>query len=400
LSNNEGDARNRIDIRFNLHKYMTIDQLPTPALLLDYDILEQNLRRMQNRARDMKVALRPHIKTHKCIEIAKMQSSLGANGITVSTFYEAEQFAAKGFTDITWALPFPFSYTEKAVALSSKITLRVIIDSQDAVAHLEHAFALHRGKLHVWLEIDCGSHRTGVNPDSQAAEELAGKLTNSQTLIFDGILTHAGHSYHAKSKDEIMKIAEEERSVMVHFAERLQTKGINIPSISVGSTPTMTLAKSLNGVNEMRPGNYVFHDYTQAQLGVCTVGDCALTVLTSVISHQPSEQFFVTDAGALALSKDLGATHLRNDMGMGAIYEDYERKRLFAHIDLQIQTLSQEHGKIVAEQVEHIKGQFKVGEKIRILEHHSCLTAANFDCYNVTRGREVIGQWKILRGRT
>ena len=379
---------------------MTIDQLPTPALLLDYDILEQNLMRMQNRAREMNVALRPHIKTHKCIEIAKKQSSLGANGITVSTFYEAEQFAANGFNDITWALPFPFSYAEKVVALSSKTKLRVLVDSPEAIAHLEHAFAQHAGKLHVWLKVDCGGHRAGVNPYSQTAEQLAQSLANSQTMIFDGILAHAGHSYNAKSKDEIIKIAEEERSVMVHFSERLRKHGINVPSISIGSTPTMTLAKSLEGVNEIRPGNYVFNDYTQAQLGVCNVGDCALTVLASVISHQPSAQFFVTDAGALALSKDLGATHLRNDMGMGAIYEDYERKRLFAHIDLQIQNLSQEHGIVVAEQVEHIKGRFKVGDKIRILEHHSCLTAANFDQYYITRRREVIDQWKILRGRT
>jgi len=379
---------------------MTINELATPALLLDYDILDQNLKRMQTRARELNVSLRPHIKTHKCIKIAKQQSALGANGITVSTFYEAEQFAANGFNDITWALPFHFSYTEQVVALSSKITLRVVVDSYDAVSQLEHAFAQHNGMLHVWLKVDCGGHRVGVNPYSQTAEELAQMLANSKTLIFDGILAHAGHSYNANSKDEIIKIAEEERSVMVRFAERLRMKCIDVPSISIGSTPTMTLAKSLDGVNEMRPGNYLFNDYTQAQLGVCTVGDCALTVLASVISHQPSAQFFVTDAGALALSKDLGAIHLRNDMGMGALYEDYERKRLVAHMDLQIQTLSQEHGKIVAEQIEQIKGRFKVGEKIRILEHHACLTTANFDYYNVTRGNEVVDRWKILRGRT
>ena len=244
------------------------------------------------------------------------------------------------------------------------------------------------------------THRAGVNPYSQRAEQLAYSLANSKTLVFDGILTHAGHSYNATSKDEIIKIAEEERSVMVHFAERLRRQGINVPLISIGSTPTMTLGNSLNGINEIRPGNYVFNDYTQAQLGVCNVSDCALSVLASVISHQPSAPFFVTDAGALALSKDLGAIHLRNDMGMGAVYEDYERKRLFAHIDLQIQTLSQEHGTVIAEQVAHVKGLFNVGDKIRILEHHACLTAANFDHYYVTRGNEVVDQWKILRGRT
>ena len=379
---------------------MTIDQLPTPALLLEYDILQQNLKRMQDIAREHHVALRPHIKTHKCIEIAKQQSSLGANGITVSTFHEAEQFAKNGFTDITWAVPFPFSYTMQAIELSYKITLRVILDSQEAFAHLEHAFAQHVGKLHVWLEVDCGGHRTGVNPFSQRAEQLAQSLADSKILVFDGILTHAGHAYQAASKEEIIKIAEEERSVMVRFADRLKRRGITVPFISIGSTPTMTLGKSLDGINEIRPGNYVFHDYTQAQLGVCSVTDCALTVLATVLSHQPSAPFFVADAGALALSKDSGATHLRNDMGMGAIYEDYDRKRLIAHIDLQIQNLFQENGKIVAEHPEHLEGRFKVGEKIRILEHHACLTAANFDYYYIIRKNEVIDRWNILRGRT
>ncbi|RPI04310.1 MAG: hypothetical protein EHM64_10340 [Ignavibacteriae bacterium] len=379
---------------------MNIDELLTPALLLDYDILESNLRRMQDRAHEMKVVLRPHVKTHKCVNIAKMQASLGASGITVSTFYEAEQFAANGFNDITWALPFPLSYAEKTLDLADKITLRVVVDSPEAVEHLEQMFAMNPGKLHVWLKVDCGSHRAGVNPFSQIAEQLAASLANSQTLVFDGILGHAGHSYKAKSKEEIIKIAEDERSVMVRFSERLQKRNISVPSISIGSTPTTTFAKTLEGINEVRPGNYAFNDYTQAQLGVCTVGECALTVLSSVISHQPSAQSFITDAGALALSKDLGATHLRNDMGMGAVYEDYERKRLYAHIDLQIQNLSQEHGTVFAEQVEHIKGRFKVGDKIRILEHHACLTAANFDQYYVTRGEKVVDRWKILRGRT
>jgi D-serine deaminase-like pyridoxal phosphate-dependent protein len=129
------------------------------------------------------------------------------------------------------------------------------------------------------------------------------------------------------------------------------------------------------------------------------VSDCALSVLASVISHQPESSHFVTDAGALALSKDPGATHLHNDMGMGILYEDYERKRLFAHVNVQIQSLSQEHGTVLVDNQSTIEKRFKVGERIRILEHHSCLTAANFDHYNVLRGNEIVDNWKILRGR-
>ncbi len=378
---------------------MTIYQIFTPALLLDIDILENNLQAMQNLASKHRVSLRPHIKTHKCIEIAKKQQSLGAKGITVSTFYEAEQFAAAGFNDITWAIPLPPIFAEKAVELSQKITLRLIIDSIESKDALTKAASKANAPIHVFLKVDCGFHRAGVDPSSTFAEDLARALSESKQLQFDGILTHAGHAYSACSKEEIIEIAEKERSLMVNFAQWLRGNKINVTTISIGSTPTVTLAEKLDGVNEIRPGNYVFNDYTQAQLGVCSVNNCALTVLATIISHQPEANHFVTDAGALALSKDLGATQIRNDMGMGIIFEDYDRKRLFANLDVQIQSLSQEHGIVRVDRHASIVERFKVGERVRILEHHACLTAANFDYYYVVRGNEVIDKWKILRGR-
>jgi D-serine deaminase-like pyridoxal phosphate-dependent protein len=377
---------------------MTIDQLPTPALLLDADILERNLTRMQERASSFKVALRPHIKTHKCLEIGKRQVELGARGITVSTFYEAEQFAAAGFDDITWAFPIPPIYAVKAAALAETITFRVVVDSAEAKGHLDKVSRVNDRKVHVWLKVDCGYRRAGVDPRSEIAEKLARSLAESKALVFDGILTHAGHSYLAKNEEEIVKIAEQERSEMATFAERMKTKGIPIPAISVGSTPTMWRTRNLEGVAEIRPGNYVFNDYHQAAIGSCDVSDCALTVLASVISHQPGSNYFVTDAGALALSKDLGPTHVRNTMDMGILFEDYKKKRLHAHI--HVKTLSQEHGKVVADIPGLLEGKFFVGDRVRILEHHSCLTAAQFDYYHVVRGDEVIGTWKIMRGRT
>lgn len=379
---------------------MNIDELPTPALLLDLDILEANLSRMQNRAQQFQVALRPHIKTHKCIELARRQQALGAKGITVSTFYEAEQFAAAGFTDITWAFPLPLVYTTRAVELANKITFRLVIDNFDSFNVLTKIAAHASRPVHVWLKVDCGYHRAGIDPASTLAEDISRALANSKALFFDGILTHAGHSYSAKSKEEIVRIAEQERSIVVDFAQWLRGNGITVPAISIGSTPTMTLTENLNGITEIRPGNYVFYDYTQVQLGVCSVSNCALTVLASIVSHQPGALHFITDAGSLALSKDPGPTHLHNDMGMGTLYEDYERRRLFAHLDVQIQSLSQEHGKIVVDKDFDIEGQFKIGERVRILEHHACLTAANFDRYYVVRGNEIIDRWQILRGRT
>lgn len=377
---------------------MTIDSLPTPALLLDRDILESNLTRMQQRADKLKVALRPHMKTHKCIEIGKRQRTLGARGITVSTFLEAEQFAAAGFDDITWAFPIPPVYAVKAAEMNEKITFRVVIDSLEAKGHLDKVTRVSGKPLHVWLKVDCGYHRAGVDPNSSLAKDLVRSLSESTVLMFDGILTHAGHSYSARSREEIIPFAEQERWVMINFAEKMRDSGYPIPAISIGSTPSISVAADLKGIDEIRPGNYAFYDYTQAVIGSCSVADCALTVLSSVISHQPGASHFIIDAGALALSKDVGPTHVRNDMGMGIIYEDYDRKWLMSHI--QVRSLSQEHGKVVTDAMEFIEGKYKVGEKVRILEHHSCLTAAQFDEYHVVKGNEVVDQWKIMRGRT
>jgi len=272
-----------------------------------------------------------------------------------------------------------------------------VIDSKEAKGHLDKLARTLNRKVHVWIKIDCGYHRAGIDPKSPEAESLVKSLCESKVLAFDGILSHSGHSYYARRREEIIPFAHEERDTMTVFAERMRGIGYEIPAISIGSTPALSVVEDLKGINEVRPGNYAFYDYTQAMIGSCSVGDCALTVLASVISHQPESAHFVTDAGALALSKDAGPTHVKNQMGMGIIFENYERKRLAAH--LQLTTLSQEHGKVTAEASRLIEGKYAVGERVRILEHHSCLTAANFDRYYVVKEEEVVDEWKIERGR-
>jgi D-serine deaminase-like pyridoxal phosphate-dependent protein len=375
----------------------TIFDLTTPALLLDQSILERNLTRMQERANELGVALRPHIKTHKCIEIANHQLELGARGITASTLYEVEQFAAAGFNDITWAFPLVPANIERVLELYEKATVRVVLDSKEVFERLDSIERAGSERVHVWLKVDCGHHRVGVDPQSPIAEELVRCLAESKNLIFDGILTHAGQSYEARNRSELLMYAEQERSVMVEFGERMRSKGYTLPMISIGSTPTMSVVENLDGINEIRPGNYAFNDYTQVMIGSCGVADCALTVLASVVSHQPGALHFITDAGALALSKDLGPIHISNDMDMGILYEDYDRKRLQSHVHMK--TLSQEHGKVVYSNPEVVTDRFRVGDKVRILEHHSCLTAANFDHFYIVKGYDVVDQWKILNGR-
>ena len=380
---------------------MLPQELPTPALLLELPVLRSNLERMQERARRWGVALRPHAKTHKCAQIAHLQLQAGACGVTVATVAEARFFADAGIEDITWAFPLPLWAIEPALELARRVQLRLVVDSLPTVEALESACARRQQRVHVWLEIDCGAHRCGIPPDSPALVPVASRIARSGWLEFDGILTHAGHAYRASSHAELRHIAQQEQEVMLEVAAYLQRMGIPVPGISIGSTPTLSVCETLlPGITEIRPGNYVFYDYTQVLLGSCRLEDCALTVLTTVVSHYPERGYLVTDAGALALSLDPGPQHRMAVPSFGAILEDEPPQPRSVNPHLRIARLFQEHGVIVAEPAEYLRGRSPVGSRLRILENHSCLTAALHDCYWVRDEHGAICDcWAIARQR-
>ena len=358
------------------------EDLPTPALLLDLDRLERNLQHMADRCRQLGVSLRPHLKTHKCVEIAERQRALGAMGVTVSTLYEARVFADHGCTDITWAFPVQLGRIAEAQALAEQVTLRLFADGPEAVDALEATGF----PFHVWLKIDCGYHRAGLDPAAPATLALARRVASSQTLRFDGLATHSGHAYHEVGCTRIRAIAETERRVVAELREQLGRHGI-VGAASVGSTPAMSCVERLDGVQEARPGNYAFYDGMQVALGSCGPSDPAVTVLASVVSSQPGATHCVVDAGALALSKDVG--HPGPAATMGRIYGDYAAGQL--RDDARLMALSQEHGTVST--------RLPVGTKVRVLPNHSCLTVACFDEYQVVRGDSVVDRWRIWRGR-
>jgi D-serine deaminase-like pyridoxal phosphate-dependent protein len=360
----------------------SLDDLPTPALVFDLDRLEANLVAMAERARRLGVDLRPHLKTHKCVEVARLQAAHGVAGVTVSTLHEARVFADHGFDDLTWAFPLVPSRLAEAAQLAERVTLRLVLDSVVAVDALETA-----GRpFHVFLKIDCGYHRAGVDPDGDEALELARRLAGSPRLVFDGLLTHSGHAYKARGAEERLAVARQERDVMVRCAERLRASGIEVPRVSVGSTPAMTAVDHLAGIDEARPGNYALFDYTQVALGSCGVSDCAATVVTSVVSAPAGVGHAVVDAGALALSRDPGPA---GEEGFGRVYADYRAGALDP--ELRLTALSQEHG--------IVSGRPPVDARLRLLPNHSCLTVAQFDEAWAARGDEIVGRWKIWRGR-
>jgi len=357
----------------------------TPALLLYRDVMERNLKHMADRAKRLGVALRPHIKTHKCLELGRRQAAQGAQGVTVSTLFEAEAFARGGFSDLTWAFPLDRTHLPHVKRIAdSGATLRVILDD------LQTAKAVSGTGLHVWLKVDCGYHRAGVDPSSRYGLDVARELGAERGVTFDGILSHSGHAYRTRNKDEAAQVAEQERQVMAWFAELLRKDGLPVRGVSVGSTPAMAAVKDLTGVTEARPGNYIFYDRTMVLIGCCEPQDVAVSVLATVVSHQPGASHFVVDAGALSLSKDLGPAHLGLETAFGAVK---------GHPELTVASVSQEHGLIRAAAPAAIEGKFKVGEQIEIIPNHSCLTEAHFDEYVVIEGGRMIDCWKIERGR-
>ncbi len=360
--------------------------LETPALLLHLDAVERNIQRMAQRARHLGVALRPHAKTHKCVELGRLQRQHGARGLTVATLVEADVFARAGCADLTWAFPLDPGHVAHArrIMQETGATLRVVVDDLGA------AQALAGSGLHVWLKVDCGYHRAGVDPASPYALAVAGELARERGLTFDGILSHSGHAYRTKSREEAAHVAEAERSVMAGFVERLRAAGIAVREVSVGSTPAMAAATDLTGVTEARPGNYVFYDRTMVLIGCCEPADVGVTVLATVVSHQPGASHFV---------KDPGPAHV-GPQAMGAVRGAPE---------LTVATLSQEHGLIRAASPAALEGRFPVGAKLEIVPNHSCLAVAHFDAYHVIRGSgdpavggeggRVVDRWTVERGR-
>lgn len=380
---------------------------PTPAAVLDLDVLERNLAAMAAKARALGTVLRPHAKTHKCVEVARMQRGGGARGLTVATLPEARAFAGAGFDDLTWAVPVVPGRLGEVVDLARRVTFRTLVESEAAADALARAAREAGLRLHVWLEVDSGQHRTGVDPRSPLAERLARRLAGDPHLRFDGILTHAGQGYNAPDRAALARAAAEERDVMVALATRLRGAGVPVEGVSIGSTPTMAVAEDLTGVTEIRPGNYAFNDFVQAANGVCAAEECALTVLATVISHQPGADHAVVDAGALALSKDPGPSDPARRRGYGPLLRGGGTGLAAAPASaggildpfLSVVSVTQEHGVVAGPSPADVEGRLAVGETVRILANHSCLTAALHDAYVVVRGEEVVDRWKIHRER-
>ena len=255
----------------------------------------------QELADDLKIPVRK-------LNVVRRAVRPGAGGITVSTLKEAEQFFAAGYRDILYAVGIAPNKLEHVAALRRQgCDLTVILDNLEAAAAVADKSAALGTTLPVLIEIDSDGHRAGVKPDDTRLLEI-GRVLGANLL---GGMTHAGGSYDCQSIREIRVYADRERAQAVLCAEKLRAAGLRCPIVSVGSTPTATYAQSLAGVTEVRVGVYMFFDLFMAGLGVCAPSDIALSVLCSVIGHQPGKHWIITDAGWMALSRDRGTAARR-----------------------------------------------------------------------------------------
>jgi D-serine deaminase-like pyridoxal phosphate-dependent protein len=365
-----------------------LEDLQTPCLILDKGILERNLKRMSDTVHRNGVVLRPHLKTAKSAEIARMATAGEAGGITVSTLAEAEYFSDNGFRDILVAAAQPPQKLERAAKLIERgAAITLVVDELDMARAIDD----HPAGFRALIELDSGDGRAGIKPDNPLLIDIARALKEK----FAGVMTHEGHSYGCRDAECIRAIAEDERSTVVNAAALLNEARLKCETVSVGSTPTMTYARNLDGVTEARPGVYMFHDLMQVEIGSCTRDDIALTVLASVIGRNENENRALIDAGALALSKDRSTQATPHDAGYGEVWDIDARPMPGSCV---VKRVYQEHG-VITSNSRLPFDKLAIGTKVRIGPNHACITAAAHDRYYVVDGGlDIIAEWDRING--
>ncbi len=358
---------------------MTINGLATPAVLIDRERAQRNLDRMQAAANARGIRLRPHTKTHKSPAIARWQLDRGAIGICCAKLGEAEVFAAAlgqgsgqaGKPDIRLPYPLNPANAERVVALLDLARLSFIVDHPAVAKQWSDAMVQAGRQVDVLVKVDVGFHRCGIDPAAAGAVEIIKGVAALPGLRLRGLLSHAGHAYHAHSDDEMREMAEGEAATLRELVARCRTAGITIDEVSAGATPPARFSLQQDGFTEYRPGNYVYFDRTQVALGAATLDDCALTVLARVVS-KPAPDRIILDSGSKTLTND-GARGFAQAPGYGTILRSSGGNRSSGtDPDLLIERLSEEHATV---RVLSGSTELEPGDRVRIVPNHSCVVS-------------------------
>ena len=358
-------------------------KITKPTLLLDKTKCLDNIRTMADKATKNNLLLRPHFKTHQSIEIGKWFKDFGINSITVASVSMAEYFAKHGWNNITIAFPFNKLEIDEINELASSIELNLLILSVESInflkKNLEH-------KVGIFIKIDAGYHRTGILTENiYILDEIMTDILKSNLIEFKGFLTHSGHTYTAGSIDKITAIhndcLQKMQKLKLHYFKTFPNL-----VISIGDTPSCSLMDNFDGVDEIRPGNFVFYDLMQNQFGSCAIDQIALCVACPIMAKYKERNEIVMYGGVVHFSKE----YILNEEGkkiFGLVVELGNKCWSSPVEGMYISSISQEHG-IIKAQDEHFE-KFKVGDVIGILPVHACLTANLMRSY-LTFENEVI----------
>lgn len=364
--------------------YQEIDTL---ALLIDYEVMLRNLRQMQAKANQYGVKLRPHIKTHRMPELAKLQMAEGAAGITVAKVGEAEVMAAHGLTNIFIANEIVgLSKLARIKELQQTIQIRLGVDNTYQIDQLAEVFQDSERGIEVLIEYEVGENRSGVITDEELIA-LAKYIKTKDKVILKGVFSHEGHSYKAKDPADCMRLATISQERTVRAGHLLRNMGFAIDTISIGATPSLMHTAVIEGVTEIRPGTYIFMDAGQGS-AINDYSRCAATVLTTVIS-KPTAERVVLDAGAKTLNSQNRSEGICATPGFGLV-KNSENIRLSGVFD--------EHGLIYDRTA---REQLQVGDKIEVIPNHICPTCNLYDyAYLVSEGQVVKTIPILCRGRS
>lgn len=359
----------------------------TPCYVVDVAVAKCNAAKMLSRCKALGVSLRPHVKTHKTLEAALLQTGGSRRRITVSTLAEARFFADGGFDDILYAVPITPDKLPEASALTARLELfMVVVDHADQLDALLSLPAPADQKLwNVVIMVDCGYGRDGVDPSEPESLALARRIQESSSATLAGVYTHGGHSYDAKSVEEVRSIGESERDAVVNFARKLREADIPCHMVGIGSTPTCSNPpEHLEGVTEMHPGNYIYYDAMQAGLGSCALEDVAVRVCTRVVGHYRKQNTILVDLGWTGISQQ------GKERGFGAID---------GHPELRIRNLKQEAGEVTSADNGALDfTKYPIGSVLQVIPWHSCASTHQHTAVHVLDQGRLVARWQQVRG--
>ncbi|MFX0153944.1 MAG: DSD1 family PLP-dependent enzyme [Candidatus Hodarchaeota archaeon] len=351
------------------------DEISTPALIVDYNLMKKNIETMAKFAKANNVSLRPHVKTHKCPKIGMMQLKAGASGICVARVGEAEIFAEHGFHDILIANEvIELNQINRLVELNKKNLVRVCVDSEKNIIDLNKIASKEGLNLEVLLEVDVGLGRNGVQP-GEAALKFANLIKERPNLNLVGLQGYEGHLTSVIDPDLRKKQTEESMKLLVETRDLLNTNGFNITYLTASNTVTYSFSAKYDGVTELQPGTYIFNDEHYHR--VSPEFDIAATVL-STVTNNPRKRIYSIDAGLKAATNDSG----------NPVFKNYPKSK--------IRVMTEEHSIIRIGQTD----SFEIGQKIELYPSHICTTVNLYDFFTVVKDGEVLGRWDILaRGK-